>query len=81
MNPAGFSETGTALARHLDTLTIPYFEVHLTNLETRGLQSLMASKARGLVMGFGIYSYIAAIEAILLLFNSEDSPRILQLPS
>ena len=73
MNPAGFSEDGIRLAQHLDTLNVPYVEIHLTNLEKRGLHSVMAGRANGVVMGFGTYSYLAGLEALLNLVGY-DTP-------
>jgi 3-dehydroquinate dehydratase-2 len=65
MNPAGFTDTAHDLKARVKKLDIPYFEVHLSNVETRKIESLMAEDATGIVMGFGIDSYFAAIEGVV----------------
>ncbi len=66
MNPAGFVHAGKALRDCiLDCAALPYVEVHMTNLETRDLVSVLAEAADGLVMGFGIHSYLLGLDAML----------------
>lgn len=64
MNPAGFTDTAHDLKARVAQLDIPYFEVHLSNVEARKIESLMAEDATGIVMGFGIDSYFAAFEGV-----------------
>ncbi|MDP6352475.1 MAG: type II 3-dehydroquinate dehydratase [Alphaproteobacteria bacterium] len=66
MNPAGFVHAGKALRDCiLDCADLPYVEVHMTNLETRDLRSVLAEAADGLVMGFGTDSYLLGLDAML----------------
>jgi 3-dehydroquinate dehydratase-2 len=69
MNPAGFTDTAHDLKARVAKLKIPYFEVHLSNVEARKIESLMAEDAKGIVMGFGIDSYFAALEGVLRLLK------------
>jgi 3-dehydroquinate dehydratase II len=69
MNPGGFSDNGRLIATRLNHLAVPYVEIHLTNLEKRGLHSLMASKALGVIMGFGVYSYFAGLNSLLYILR------------
>jgi 3-dehydroquinate dehydratase II len=65
MNPAGFTYAGYALRDCVAALPFPYIEVHLTNVERRGIKSVLASEAVGVVHGFGIRSYFLGLQAML----------------
>ena len=65
MNPAGFNEGGTALRDCLAAVPIPYIEVHMTNIEKRGVRSVLAGTAVGVIAGFGVQSYVLALDAML----------------
>ncbi|MDA8108816.1 MAG: 3-dehydroquinate dehydratase [Betaproteobacteria bacterium] len=65
MNPAAFLFAGYALRDCLRAVPFPYVEVHMTNVEKRGIHSILAETAVGLVAGFGIRSYFLGIEALL----------------
>jgi len=64
MNPAGFLYAGHALRDCLKAVSLPYIEIHMTNIEQRGMQSVMAGEAVGLIAGFGIDSYLLALKAM-----------------
>jgi 3-dehydroquinate dehydratase-2 len=66
MNPAGFLYAGYALRDCLRALPIPCVEVHLTNIEARGLKSVTAEAAVGSVVGFGVDSYRLGLDALLM---------------
>jgi len=74
MNPAGFTFTSIALQHCIKGIRpIPYVEVHMTNIEQRGLHSVIAEAARGVIHGLGTQSYILGLEAMLhLLGGSGD---------
>ena len=57
MNPAGFSYAGYALRDCIKGTGLPYVEVHISNVKRRGISSVLASAAEGVVFGFGMYSY------------------------
>jgi 3-dehydroquinate dehydratase-2 len=65
MNPAGFLYAGYALRDCLRALPIPCVEVHMTNIEARGMKSITAEACVGSVVGFGIYSYRWGQDAML----------------
>lgn len=70
MNPAGFSYAGYALRDCLKTLPFPYIEVHISNIEKRGIKSVTAEVARGVVAGFGLKSYFMGLQAMLALIGA-----------
>ena len=77
MNPAGFLYAGYALRDCLRAVSFPYIEVHITNIEKRGMHSVLAEASVGVIAGFGLESYILGLEAMLRLlrYNSE-SPQV-----
>jgi 3-dehydroquinate dehydratase-2 len=65
MNPAGFLHIGFALRDCLKALRVPVVEVHMSNLEKRGLHSVTAEAAHGTIAGFGLRSYIMGLDIAL----------------
>ncbi len=66
MNPAGFTHAGYALRDAILGCTgLPYVEVHISNIETRGFRSVLAPAAIGSVAGFGLDSYRLGLEAMV----------------
>jgi 3-dehydroquinate dehydratase-2 len=65
MNPAAFLFAGHALRDCLRAVPFPYVEVHMTNIERRGLRSILAETGVGIIAGFGIHSYVLGLEAML----------------
>ena len=65
MNPAGFSHAGHALKDCVKGTDLSYVEVHISNIEKRGIHSVLASVAEGVIFGLGMYSYILGLEAML----------------
>ncbi|MBE0615460.1 MAG: 3-dehydroquinate dehydratase [Burkholderiales bacterium] len=70
MNPAGFSYAGYALRDCLRALRFPYVEVHISNIEKRGIKSVTAETARGVIAGFGLQSYIMGLDALCALIGN-----------
>ena len=68
-NPAGFLHAGHALRDCLKSIKAPAIEVHMTNIEKRGRRSITAEAAIGLIAGFGIDSYLLALDAIVSHLN------------
>ncbi|HLG47980.1 MAG TPA: type II 3-dehydroquinate dehydratase [Reyranella sp.] len=64
-NPAGFLHAGYALRDCLKAIRAPAIEIHMTNIEKRGYGSITAEAAVGMVAGFGIDSYLLALEAMV----------------
>ena len=65
MNPAAFLFAGYPLRDCLRAIPMPYIEVHMTNIEKRGIRSILAETAVGMVAGFGVQSYVLGLEAML----------------
>ncbi len=70
MNPAGFNYAGYALRDCVKGAGLPYVEVHMTNIEKRGIPSVLASVANGVISGFGVESYILGLDAILHILST-----------
>jgi 3-dehydroquinate dehydratase-2 len=64
-NPAGFLHAGHALRDCLKSIQAPAIEVHITNIEKRGVVSVTADAAIGMIAGFGIRSYLLALDAMV----------------
>ena len=64
-NPAGFLHAGHALRDCLKSIRAPAIEIHMTNLEKRGYTSVTSEAAIGVIAGFGVDSYILALEAMV----------------
>ena len=65
MNPAAFIFAGYALRDTLRAVPFPYVEIHITNIEKRGIHSILAETAVGLIAGFGMKSYFLGLDAML----------------
>lgn len=65
MNPAGFLYAGYALRDCLRALPIPCVEVHITNIESRGMKSVTAEATVGCIFGFGLNSYRLGLDALV----------------
>ena len=75
MNPAGFLYAGYALRDCLRAVSLPYIEVHMTNIDRRGMRSITAPEAAGMITGLGIDSYRLALDAIQRLLTREGSDQ------
>lgn len=71
INPAGFLHAGFALRDCLRSFKPPLVEVHMSNIDKRGLHSVTAEAARGVVAGFGIRSYLMGLDAVAHLVSEE----------
>ena len=74
-NPAGFVYAGYALRDCLKAVSLPRIEVHMTNLERRGMHSVTAGEADGMVMGLGIDSYVHGLQALVALIGRRQETR------
>ena len=66
-NPGGFTHTSVALRDALAAVSIPFVEVHLSNVHAREAfrrHSYFSDQATGVVCGFGLQGYRFALEAI-----------------
>jgi 3-dehydroquinate dehydratase-2 len=64
-NPAGFLHAGHALRDCLASVKLPSIEIHMTNIEKRGRRSVTVESAVGMIAGFGVDSYVLALEAMV----------------
>jgi 3-dehydroquinate dehydratase II len=64
-NPAGFLHAGRALADCLQSIKTPAIEIHVTNIEKRGRRSVTTSAVIGTIAGFGVDSYVLALDAMV----------------
>jgi 3-dehydroquinate dehydratase-2 len=68
VNAGGYSHTSVALLDALLGVDRPFVEVHLSNVMAREPfrhRSLLAPRARGIVMGFGAESYSLAVRGLI----------------
>ncbi|AVZ80117.1 type II 3-dehydroquinate dehydratase [Zoogloeaceae bacteirum Par-f-2] len=68
INPAGYTHTSVALRDALAAVSIPYVEVHLSNIHAREpfrQHSYFSDRAAGVICGLGAYGYMAALEYAL----------------
>ncbi len=75
MNPAGFIHAGYALRDCLRSMRFPCVEVHMSNIDKRGLKSVTAETARGVIAGFGLRSYLMGLDALLDLIKDEKPAK------
>jgi 3-dehydroquinate dehydratase-2 len=73
-NPAGFLHAGHALRDCLRSIRAPAIEIHMTNIEKRGYGSVTSEAALGMITGFGVDSYVLALEAMAVLLRKSAKP-------
>lgn len=68
INPAGYTHTSVAIRDALAAVSVPYVEVHLSNIHSREPfrhHSYFSDRATGVICGLGAYGYMAALEFAL----------------
>jgi len=67
INAAAFTHTSVAIIDALNIVKFPKIEIHLTNIFAREEfrhKSMISKAVNGIICGFGLNSYILAIDAI-----------------
>lgn len=68
INAGGLTHTSVALRDALVAVDIPFVEVHVSNVHAREefrAHSYLSEKAVGVVVGLGVYGYVAALEFVV----------------
>lgn len=66
LNAAAYTHTSIALRDAISATDIPTIEIHLSNVQAREEfrhKSLIAAVCQGQICGFGMFSYVLAVEA------------------
>jgi 3-dehydroquinate dehydratase-2 len=72
INPAAFTHTSVALRDALLSVSIPFIEVHLSNVHAREAfrhHSYFSDIAAGVIVGFGAKGYSLALDAAADIFT------------
>lgn len=76
INPGGYSHYSVAIADAVAAAGKPVVEVHISNIHARESyrqRSITATKASGVIAGFGLEGYALAIEALQRLVTRHDA--------
>lgn len=68
LNAGGYSHTSVSIADAIAAIETPVLEVHISNVYAREEyrhKSLISSNCKGSICGFGLKSYVLAIESLL----------------
>jgi 3-dehydroquinate dehydratase-2 len=68
LNAAAYTHTSIALRDAIAAVGVPTIEIHLSNVHAREEfrhKSLIAPVCRGQIVGFGVESYVLAVEAAI----------------
>lgn len=75
INAAAFTHTSVAILDALNMLNIPKIEVHISNVFAREEfrhKSMISKSVNGIICGFGLNSYILAVDAIERIIKNEN---------
>jgi 3-dehydroquinate dehydratase II len=66
-NPGAFTHTSVALHDAIEGASLPLIEIHISNVHRREEfrhHSFISPVARGIVVGFGVYGYVLALNGL-----------------
>lgn len=75
INAAAFTHTSVAILDALNILNIPKIEIHISNIFAREEfrhKSMISKSVHGIICGFGLNSYILAVDAIENIIKNEN---------
>ena len=75
LNAAAYTHTSVAIADAVAAIPAPVIEVHISNPHSREdfrRQSYLSPYCKAIVSGFGLHSYVLALEGLLQLLKSVD---------
>ncbi len=72
MNPGGFTYVAHSIRDTIKGVKIPYVEVHLSNHYERGIHSVIAPAAQGIIMGLGTQVYFLGLDAALYIISKKQ---------
>lgn len=67
LNAGGYTHTSVALTDTVAAITIPVFEIHISNIYNREefrQKSLLSKNCKGIICGLGLDSYKAALSSL-----------------
>jgi 3-dehydroquinate dehydratase-2 len=76
INAGAYSHTSLAIRDAFAAVSVPFIELHLTNVFAREPErrtSMLAPGARGVLCGFGAYGYELALRGLVSLLNSQHA--------
>lgn len=76
INAGAYSHTSLAIRDAFAAVSVPFVEVHLTNIFSREPErrtSVLASGARGILCGFGAFGYELALRGLVSLLSSQHA--------
>ncbi len=76
INPAAYTHTSVAILDAIRAIDIPVVEVHLSNIHSREEyrhRSVTAPACAGVIAGFGVDSYLLALEAVIRCVEKEKN--------
>ena len=69
-NPAAYSSGHPAIVAAIAQVSFPVYEIHFSNPASRGSQSQVASSCKGVITGFGLFSYYLGMSGALASLES-----------
>lgn len=79
INPGGFTHTSVAIRDALLGVSIPFIELHVTNVHAREPwrhHSYLSDKAVGIIAGLGVFGYKVAVEHVAINFKELEKAML-----